>query len=335
MKTILYWNDFHGILDYNFGFGTEGMVKYGCSRQDCYFTNNRTLFNESDVVIFSIQNTYSTDLPSHRFSHQRFVFYEMESPLHTRSLVYWLPEVRYDYFNWSMTYRLDSDIVHRDSYGMFKPINEARARLPEFRRGYKTQPPSSSIDLSQKTKMVGWVVSNCHATSQREKYVEQLRRFIDVDIHGKCGNLSLPSDGADFDDMIRQYKFYLAFENSLCPDYVTEKLIRSYAYDVVPIVYGGADYSQFAPPGSYIDIRDFPSPESLARYLNLLNDNDLLYSKYFEWKKDYQMVRDQKKGWCHLCNLAHDETQPPKTYHDMHSWWTDERPCDQPFFQFD
>ena len=38
-------------------------------------------------------------------------------------------------------------------------------------------------------------------------------------------------------------------------------------HDVVPVVYGGADYSKFAPAGSYIDYRDFKSGEN-----NLLID---------------------------------------------------------------
>jgi alpha-1,3-fucosyltransferase len=60
------------------------------------------------------------------------------------------------------------------------------------------------------------------------------------------------------------YKFYLAAENSLCPDYVTEKFYRGFLNDVVQVVYGGADYSHYAPPHSYINIADFKSPKALA-----------------------------------------------------------------------
>ncbi len=36
----------------------------------------------------------------------------------------------------------------------------------------------------------------------------------------------------------KDYKFYLAFENSLCKHYVTEKFWERIPYDMVPIVMG-------------------------------------------------------------------------------------------------
>ena len=57
----------------------------------------------------------------------------------------------------------------------------------------------------------------------------------------------------------RDYKFYLAFENSICRDYATEKFYNPLFFSTVPIVYGGADYDRFAPPHSYIDVRNFSS----------------------------------------------------------------------------
>ena len=40
-------------------------------------------------------------------------------------------------------------------------------------------------------------------------------------------------------DMVeRDYMFYLAFENSICADYVTEKFFNAMRRDVIPIVFG-------------------------------------------------------------------------------------------------
>ena len=75
----------------------------------------------------------------------------------------------------------------------------------------------------------------------------------------------------------RDYKFYLAFENSLCRDYVTEKFYNPLLYWTVPVAYGGADYEAIgAPPNSYIDVRKFESARHLADYLTFLNKNNSL-----------------------------------------------------------
>ena len=42
-----------------------------------------------------------------------------------------------------------------------------------------------------------------------------------------------------YKEMLKDYKFYLAFENSLCQDYITEKFFQAANAGVVPIVYGG------------------------------------------------------------------------------------------------
>ena len=75
--------------------------------------------------------------------------------------------------------------------------------------------------------MVFWVVSNCNTHSKREDYVQIMQYYIDVDIYGKCGNLTCSLENDCFDDLAENYKFYLAFENALCPDYVTEKFFRT------------------------------------------------------------------------------------------------------------
>ena len=76
---------------------------------------------------------------------------------------------------------------------------------------------------------------------------------------------------------------------------------------MIPVVYGGADYSSIAPPHSYIDARLF-EPQELANYLSMLDANETLYNEYFWWKDNYveagpeQMV---KRGFCELCKKLH------------------------------
>ncbi len=120
LKMILYWNSFFGKKDFTFGFGQQPFVNAKCPTATCYATDDRSLFNESYVVIFFIQGMNLTylGLPTYRFPHQRFVFFEMESPGTTdyRPLLH--NHTRFGFFNWTMTYRLDPDIVNRDPYGI-------------------------------------------------------------------------------------------------------------------------------------------------------------------------------------------------------------------------
>ena len=107
-----------------------------------------------------------------------------------------------------------------------------------------------------------------------------------------------------------KYKFYLSFENSICDDYVTEKFFEIMNHDIVPVVYGGANYSRIAPPHSYIDALKF-TPETLANYLKLLDASDKLYNEYFWWKGHYTVEAGletmARNGFCELCKKLHQD----------------------------
>ena len=88
------------------------------------------------------------------------------------------------------------------------------------------------------------MVSNCDTHSRREDYVSALHKIIPVDVFGGCGDLQCGKvedhNTAECDEMLENnYKFYISFENSLCSDYVTEKLFRTMSLDIVPVVKGG------------------------------------------------------------------------------------------------
>ena len=76
-----------------------------------------------------------------------------------------------------------------------------------------------------KTKKVAWFVSNCVAKNNRLEFAHELGKHIQVDIYGACGSHSCSRANAKqcFDLLSKHYKFYLAFENSNCRDYISEK----------------------------------------------------------------------------------------------------------------
>lgn len=317
-RLILNW-DYFGIGDYAFDkLNEETLTEAGCPVTNCLLTDDLDLFNQSQVVIFFAQYIY--DLPVYRFPHQNFVFFDVESPMSANSPVYRSRYTRYNFFNRTMTYRRDSDIVQLNLYGKVRPKISSKNQYIK------------SI-IKKKTKLVAWFASHCETPIQREEYVRQLNQFIPVDIYGKCGNMSCSHQlwvlSKDCNEMLRRdYKFYIAFENSWCADYVTEKFYRPLYYDTVPIVMGGADYHLIAPPNSFINVKDFKSPKDLAEYLLKLDQSDDLYERYFDWKREFEVDLHPMDGWCELCKLANGYSHPAeKVYGDIRRWWIEEAHC--------
>ena len=98
------------------------------------------------------------------------------------------------------------------------------------------------IPYSNKTKLAAALISNCWSdNSRRMDYINQLRKYIDVDVYGKCGNKKCPNSPARSackELIAAEYKFYFAFENSLCDVYITEKFFMMLKYNIVPVVLG-------------------------------------------------------------------------------------------------
>ncbi|CAH1800928.1 unnamed protein product [Owenia fusiformis] len=145
-----------------------------------------------------------------------------------------------------------------------------------------------------KNKLVAWIVSHCVTNSRREVYVKRLREHIPVDVYGGCGSLTCPDPknrSACQRHVGANYKFYLAFENSDCRDYVIEKVWKnSITMNTVPVVRGYYNnFKSILPPGSYIHTNEFPNPKALATYLKYLDKNHTAYNEYFKWKLTYKL----------------------------------------------
>ncbi|XP_014674407.1 PREDICTED: glycoprotein 3-alpha-L-fucosyltransferase A-like [Priapulus caudatus] len=181
-------------------------------------------------------------------------------------------------FNWTMTYRSDSDIYC--PHGIFMP--------------YKNVTRQDTLDnvhpvknyAAGKTGLVSWFVSHCVTKNKREQYVSKLKKFVSVDIYGGCspqhkecdwprGSLLLPAAAACMKDVMSHHKFYLAFENCNCREYVTEKFWRNALdYNSVPIVMG-------APR------EGFATPSLLRRLLHNVDDFETVNQG---WQTTYQKL---------------------------------------------
>ncbi|XP_041366061.1 alpha-(1,3)-fucosyltransferase C-like [Gigantopelta aegis] len=144
-----------------------------------------------------------------------------------------------------------------------------------------------------------------------------------VDVYGACGDTQCGvrnSDDGCKKMQSREYKFYLSFENSLCHDYITEKAFLYMGADIVPVVRGGANYSKFLPPNSFINTADFKSPKHLAENLLYLEKSHTAYVEYLQWKNHYYSKRT-RIGVCELCQKLFNATRYANVYEDVYSWW--------------
>ncbi|KAG8200826.1 hypothetical protein JTE90_006405 [Oedothorax gibbosus] len=299
------WNAKHY---YALHLGDTTFRRYSCPTSECYVTKDSTKVLKADAVLFHLRDLEVYSLPKRRTPEQVWILYSMEPP--------WLEiqDLRKfkGIFNWTMSYRRGSDVLMRYGFIGRKPSNSKVL--------WKRQKAGLDDDRA------AWLVSNCRTDGNREGYVERLRKVFPVDVYGGCGKESCrPAETHKcYARLEFRYKFYLAFENAVCRDYVTEKLFNALEYDMVPVVFGGANYSHIVPEGSVINAMDFRSPEHLGRYLWKVSKNDTLYRSFFTWKQHY---RSYIQPWmCDLCSKLH-EKRPVSKQLDLEEWWNEGNSC--------
>ena len=287
----------------------------------CKWSNNKAHYKRSDAVIFHLYNLDSihkedghgefaiSNLPTRYSTDQKWVLMIREpgSFFYPQQL-----KLLDNKFNLTMTFQSDSDVVI--PYGGYSKLSPSE--LEKY----------ANIDyITGKSKMVAWLVSNCITSSRREDYVRELQKYMQVDVYGKCNSFN-SSPGDQF--MIAQnYKFYLAFENSDCDDYITEKFWWMLSLGMIPVVRGErANYRMFAPPNSYIHVDWFETPKELAQHLIDVSLKPLLLQKYHQWRKTYRAnFRRMPSNWyCDLCEKVH--TSPPKTV-DVYKHFSEDTRC--------
>ncbi|XP_020290110.1 alpha-(1,3)-fucosyltransferase C-like isoform X2 [Pseudomyrmex gracilis] len=328
IKTILLWNSLFS--DKNFYFGDLSTAFRNCPVDKCEIVNDRDYLHvaDYDAILFHGNSLERNDMPRNRSAKQFYVYVNLESPSN-RPYDYYE-----DYFNLTMTYRQDSDIPW--TYFIIEDAQSGKFVAPSKNPDWKV-PRNTSVEeavnevpeisnvVRSKSKLVTWFVSNCQAKSGRLEYVEELSKHIGVDIYGKCGTSNCDREQKCFSDVVEpNYFFYLSFENSFCDDYVTEKVMNPLRYNIVPVVYGGANYSQFIPPNSYVNALDFDSPKELATYLKYLSRDLSRYQSFLQWKKYYRVNGGTKRAVCTLCEVLHKQKEP-KMYLTLSDWYEKEK----------
>ncbi|CAL1285019.1 unnamed protein product, partial [Larinioides sclopetarius] len=297
------WNPEHF---YSLHLGGKTFLRYSCPIYNCHVTKDPSNIHQADALLFHVRDLEVFSIPRRYSLSQVWILYSMEPP--------WL-EIKdmrrfNGIFNWTMSYRRKSDILMK--YGFIGRIPHPMVKLSRLKERL--------ISLRTKQNKAVWFVSNCNTDSNREEYIKKMRKIYPVDVFGGCGvEFCRPAETQKcYTRVAMRYKFYIAFENAICRDYVTEKLFNPLNYDIIPVVLGGADYSAVAPHHSVINAMDFNSPEDLGGYLWKVSKSNALYLSYFWWKNIY---KPYLQPWmCDLCAKLH-ESSVPQTWNDLEQWW--------------
>ncbi|KAJ8395868.1 hypothetical protein AAFF_G00027510 [Aldrovandia affinis] len=275
----------------------------------CLLIDNRSAFPLADVVVFHHHELKhgQAHLPLHlpRPPTQKWVWLSLEPPTSNGLLA------AYDgVFNWTMTYRRDSDIFM--PYGKLVPRAASDYTIP-----------------GNKSYLACWVVSNYRPQHERSKVYQRLKRAMEVQVYGHWVRRRLSN--SKLLPTISHCFFYLAFENSLFTDYVTEKLWRnSFQAGTVPVVLGSprCNYEALVPADSFIHVDDFGSAEEMATFLRQLAVDKERYASYFEWHQhhDVKLYSDWRERLCHICHQYHS-LPSNKVYHNLDHWANSSTTC--------
>ena len=290
----------------------------------CVVTDDKTQIENADAVEFHLSDIWTkiwhigtksvVEFPTFRRPDQVWILANKEPPPHLWGNI----QIFNGVFNWTRWYRTDADVWL--PYGVVHMYNETEqvdaTNELKGRNFYK-----------EKSKGIALTISNCFDAGRRYQIIKELNKFIDIDKYGKCYD-KICGDIAHQDDqscgrLLRHYKFYIAFENNFCKDYITEKYWLALEREQIPIV----NWKYFTPsivvPNSYINIFDFDSIEKLANYLTHVSSNETLYNSYFDYKKIYTN-RPDVCDTCSVCHALHDRNRPVQVYTDIEGWVRDD-----------
>ncbi|XP_045178836.2 alpha-(1,3)-fucosyltransferase fut-5-like [Mercenaria mercenaria] len=299
---------------------------------------------DADAVLIQ-GNNVPNKLPKHRDKNQVFIFVTVESPIYLRFTNPYEKRV-HNYFNWTMTYRIDSDIPY--VYGSVIPNKVDKnyvIQSIEINNNFRNIGMNASLDekvisnytgdvnknysdiFRQKTETALWFVSHCRTPSKREVYASELAKYTNVTKVGKCNmnrSSSCPKRSDCDTDWAKKYKFYLAFENSLCIDYITEKAFLWFTRDIVIVVRGAIHYENYLPKGTFIDTNAFNSAKELAQHLNKVGANEEEYTNILKLKDHYSVIKEREHAqisYCNLCYKLNNLNQYRKSIANVNDWW--------------
>ncbi|XP_028320097.1 alpha-(1,3)-fucosyltransferase 4-like [Gouania willdenowi] len=256
----------------------------------CMITDDKHAYRQVDAVIFhhrDIGNGRARMPTEPRPRSQKWIWLNHESPTNSPGLQ------QFDrVFNLTMTYRVDSDIYI--PYGHLIPVVNGSGSLDQ------------TTSLHRPSRLLAWVVSDWSDSHARVSFYNELKRYVNIDVYGSAGKPLKKGIEAVL-ELLRDYMFYLAMENSQHTDYITEKLWNAVRAGAIPVVLGPSrqSYERLLPPEAFIHVDDFPTVEELAQYLNKVMQNPDLMKHHLSWRQNYSVhLSTRNELYCDACEVV-------------------------------
>ncbi|CAG0882108.1 unnamed protein product [Cyprideis torosa] len=301
VPLILMGNTYFGNKDTwaNFGaFQKDQSSAENCS-YTCEISTDLSRYGEASLVVVSLYNVDTASLRPlltrayPKIPGQKWAFFALESPMSDIGPV---PRELARRLDWSITYRLNS------SFPTFYD-----AALSRINSSVTDDDIDEAIHL--KRYPIAAVISN--PTSHRLRFIEHLNNYIPVHVYGQVTGRECPGHWECREKISRSYWFYLAIENAVCEDYVTEKLFEQFPYFIVPISVAGNWSDSLAPRGSFIRYNSTTGVKALAKYLHHLMHNPTEYRQFFQWKKRPDLPPRMSHHTCRICQALHQPKEAP------------------------
>ncbi|XP_067947043.1 alpha-(1,3)-fucosyltransferase 11-like [Watersipora subatra] len=313
------------IQELNYYARKPGERKIRSAKHVCRYEFGVRNSSEADITVFCERAVFTLKRPPHKKTGDLWAFYSKEPQ--ARILDKTIQSNWDGLFNYSITY----DRKTEESYHVFRP------RLMKI-----TEPKTKFYRPYPKMREFRGLLLNSHCTSPddfrlilsaREQYILELAKYMPVDLYtaafkNQCREALKDMNGNIYvgtQPNMKNYMFYMAFENNLCKDYISEKFWKILIADslTIPIALGGLsieEYSSIAPPNSFIHVRNFTSPAALAKHLKLVSENENAFNYYHEWRNNYKLDTNAQRSFHgyrslgyygdymeYICDLAYEK----------------------------
>lgn len=142
-----------------------------------------------------------------------------------------------------------------------------------------------------------FVYSNAaYAHPARIEFFNELSKYKKIDAGGALFN-NVGARVADKILFIKNYKFNIAFENSMVDGYTTEKIMEPMSVNSLPIYWGNKAISEDFNTDSFINASDFSSWKQLVEYIEYLDTND---DEYLSLLSKPRLVNPTYHNWSQL-----------------------------------